>query len=126
MSECMNCNVTSGTAAFNEPEDMTCPAVGFQKIGVCVPVTVTPFANAGNTITKCCGEPVVKSGDAMCPGKKNGVCTFTVSQTICVEVPVVFGAKAMVGDTFVNCMTASSRDICTNCRDDDDDDENQQ
>lgn len=43
--------------------------------------------------TKCCGDPVVVSGDKPCAGKKNGVCTFTISQTICVEVPVEFGAK---------------------------------
>lgn len=116
MSEYVKCNSASSAAAFDEPEDMTCPAVGFQKIGVCVPVTVTPFAHAGKTKTKCCGDPIVVPGDVSCPGKKNGVCTFTISQTICVEVPVDFGAKAMVGDTFVDCIDASALDICKNCK----------
>lgn len=96
--------------------DETCPAVGFQKVSVCVPVTVTPFAHAGNTVTTCCGSPVVVSGDTPCKGKKNGVCSFTISQTICVEVPVNFGAKAVVGDTFVDCLGASANDLCTNCK----------
>ncbi|MBS6398251.1 MAG: hypothetical protein KH452_14145 [Clostridiales bacterium] len=114
MSECVNKN-----AVLTEPEDMTCPAVGFQKIGVCVPVTVTPFANAGKTKTKCCGDPIVTYGDPVCPGKKNGVCSFTISQTICVEVPVDFGATAAVGDTFVDCLGASAEDICSNCKSED-------
>lgn len=97
--------------------DTTCPAVGYQRVGVCVPVTVTPFAQAGTTNTTCCGDPVISTGDTTCAGKKNGVCTFTLSQTICVEVPVSFGATANVGDTYVDCLGSSANDICTTCDD---------
>lgn len=100
-----------------EQVNKSCPAVGYQKVNVCVPVTVTPFANAGATTTKCCCEPVVTPGDVSCPGEVNGVCTFTISQTVCVEVPVSFGAMAKVGDTYVDCLEASAYDICTYCRD---------
>lgn len=115
MSECINC-----ANALTDPTDGTCPAVGFQRVGVCVPVTVAPFAHAGDTVTKCCGDPKIVAGDDKCPGKKNGVCTFTISQTICVEVPVRFGAKATVGDTFVDCLDASADDICKNCKHEED------
>ena len=98
------------------PEDTTCPAIGYQKVGLCVPVTVTPFAQAGETKTKCCGEPTVVTGDTLCAGKRNGICTFTINQSICVEVPVSFGATAAVGDTYVDCLGASVDDICTNCK----------
>lgn len=37
-------------------ENQTCPAVGYQAATVCVPVTVEPFAKAGMTKTKCCGN----------------------------------------------------------------------
>lgn len=94
----------------------TCPAVGYQKVGVSVPVTVIPFAQAGATKTKCCGASVVLSGDTPCEGKKNGVCTFTLSQTLCIEIPVDFGATTIVGDTYVDCMKASSYDTCRDCR----------
>ena len=40
-------------------EPQTCPAVGYQSASICVPVTVTPFAQTGITTTKCCGQ----SGD---------------------------------------------------------------
>ena len=95
-------------------ENMTCPATGFQGVSVCVPVTVTPFALPGPTVTKCCGEPEVKSGNTTCAGKKNGTCTFTISQVLCVEVPVLFGANAELGDTFVNCLGADNKP-CKEC-----------
>lgn len=116
MSDCVKSS-TEVVAVTSEPEVKTCPATGYQRVNVCVPVTITPFAKTGETKTKCCGEPVVVSGDTPCAGKKNGVCTFTISQTICVEVPVDFGATATVGDTYVDCLGASAEDICRNCSD---------
>lgn len=96
-------------------ENQTCPAIGYQSASICVPVTITPYAEAGVTFTKCCGKPVVNPGVISCAGEKNGTCSFTISQDICVSVPVAFGANAMVGDTFVTCNGASSDDICTDC-----------
>ncbi|NLU24270.1 MAG: hypothetical protein GXW99_06060 [Clostridiales bacterium] len=84
-------------------------------MSVCVPVTVTPFAKTLGTSTTCCGDPVVKAGDTPCPGKKAGTCTFTISQKLCVAVPVEFGATATPGDTYVDCLGASEEDICKNC-----------
>lgn len=96
-------------------EAQTCPAVGYQAASICVPVTVTPFAQTGATTTKCCGTPVVTPGIAVCGGVKNGSCAFTITQDICVAVPVEFGAVASVGDSFVSCSDASDQDICTTC-----------
>lgn len=99
----------------NVIENQTCPTVAYQMSSVCVPVTVTPFANAGTTVTKCCSKPTVTAGTATCNGVKNGQCVFTISQDICVEVPVAFGAVATVGDTYVACNGASSDEICADC-----------
>lgn len=96
-------------------EDQTCPTVGYQSASICVPVTVSPFAKTGATFTKCCGAPVVTPGKITCDSERNGSCVFTISQDICVAVPVEFGATATVGDAFVNCNEASAEDICTNC-----------
>lgn len=96
-------------------ESQTCPAVGYQTASICVPVTVTPFAQTGATVTKCCGSPVVIPGREVCGGIKNGSCFFTISQDICVAVPVEFGAVATVGDSYVRCNGASENDICTGC-----------
>jgi len=98
-------------------EDITCPAVAYQRVTVCVPVTVTPFANIEGTTTYCCGSPTVSTDTAPCPGTENGSCTFKITQPICVVVPVEFGATATADNTFVQCGEASSMDICTNCGD---------
>ena len=81
MSDC-NCNELK--AASLVAEDNKCPATGYQRADVCVQVNVAPFAEAGTPVTTCCGDPVVTSGEKPCGGRKNGVCTFTLSQTICV------------------------------------------
>lgn len=96
-------------------ETPTCPAVGYQSASICVPVTVTPFAQTGIATTKCCGSPVVTPGLGVCNGVRNGSCVFTISQDICVAAPVEFGAVASVGDSYTSCNGASDQDICTGC-----------
>lgn len=98
------------------PVDQTCPAVGYQSASICVPVTISPFARPGTISTKCCGGPIVTPGRDTCTGVKNGACSFTISQSICVSVPMDFGAVATVGDTFVNCKSASADYICNDCK----------
>ena len=58
---------------------------------------------------------MVTPGRVVCEGVRNGACVFTISQDICVSVPVEFGAQATVGEAFVNCGGASAEDICTGC-----------
>lgn len=61
------------------------------------------------------GDPIVTPGRETCDGVKNGSCFFTISQNICVAVPVAFGAVATVGDSYISCNGASSQDICAGC-----------
>ncbi len=98
------------------PCENTCPTTAFQLVDVCVPVTVIPFAHAGTPKTLCCGEARVNPGKDECCGRPNGTCTFTLSQKICVEIPVVFGAKAVVGATSVECEKVSTKNICKDCK----------
>ena len=88
-----NVRPAAAAAAVENGEIQTCPAVGYQSASVCVPVMVTPFAEAGSTTTN----------------------FFTISQNICVAVPVAFGAVATVGDSYISCNGASSQDICAGC-----------
>jgi hypothetical protein len=101
-------------------ETKTCPTISSQRVDVCVPVTIKPFANVGATVLKCCGDAVILPGHQRCIGKKEGACVFTITQTICVEVPVEFGAVAKVGDSYVDCLCVSSDEICKNCHPDGD------
>lgn len=95
--------------------ETTCPAVSYQRARVCVPVTVTPFASAGDTTTYCCGDPTIIEGEATCPGTPLGSCVFTIIQEICMEVPVAFGANATVGDYSVQCLGAGAATVCEGC-----------
>lgn len=96
-------------------DNVNCPAIGYQATTVCVPVTVIPYAKAGATVTKCCGNATVISGKQVCSGVKNGICSFTMSQNLCIAVPVDFGANAMVGEAYIDCKGASAEDICSDC-----------
>ena len=84
-------------------EDGKCPAVGYQKVEVSVPVTVTPFAKAGKAEVYCYGKAEVNHGKDHCKGIENGQCTFTISQKLLVAIPVLFGAVAKEGGTYVDC-----------------------
>ncbi len=86
-------------------DENQCGVTASQLINVCVPVTVRPYAYTGPARTICCGVPTVN--DTPCEGIANGTCTFYVTQQICVEVPVTFGASTTPGDTFINCGSSS-------------------
>lgn len=96
-----------------EMQEGGCPAMGYQKSTVCVPVTVTPFAHVGTPVVSCCGAPVVTEGDVC--SRSGGICHFTISQELCVAVPVEFGARAVAGTPSVQCGEVSNQNICANC-----------
>jgi len=102
--------ITSNTIQIQITQVGTCDAVGEQLVNICVPVSVQPFATVGPISVRCCGAPTVEPG-TVCPGIPNLSCDFTISQTICVEVPVEFGAVVNTGETNVLCAGQS----CANC-----------
>ncbi len=81
-----------------------CTVTTSQMVDVCVPITIQPQVCIGGATTICCGEAGI--GDE-CAGEPGGACTFTVTQSICVEVPVRFTATASRGQTYVDCGTVS-------------------
>ena len=78
-----------------------CETTVFQEIGVCVPITVTPFAEVGPIDVTCCGPATVST--TPCPTVGPTSCTFYIRRNICVEVPVSIGATGVSGNTFVTC-----------------------
>ncbi len=85
----------------NEP----CESVFYQKETVCVPVKVTPFAKPGIAKATCCGEPIVKPG-TQCSGNQTS-CSFTITQNLCIEIPISFDAVIETGTAVVQCGTVS-------------------
>lgn len=94
--------------------DEVSPTVGYQAATVCVPVTVTPYANVGSTVTYGYGEAVITPKIAMLTDAANTSTSFTITQNICVAVPIQFGASASAGEPSVIGKTASS-EMCRGC-----------
>lgn len=90
-----------------------CETYTYQTATVCAPVTVTPTAVPGTTRTICCGDPIVTPGVGECPSSVRH-CYFTVSQKVCIEIPITFGATATVGNPSIECETPSGEG-CTDC-----------
>lgn len=104
-------NVTAAGLSICGPScnggSMPCKRVFFQKEKVCIPVTVKPFATPGKAKAACCGEPVVAQGN-QCPGNQS-YCSFTITQTLCIEIPIEFGAVVETGKASVQCGTVSEK-----------------
>lgn len=94
-------------------ESQFCETVTYQPATVCVPVTVTPFVIPGPTRTICCGDPLILPGATSCPAGARS-CFFTVTQRMCVEVPIAFGASTTPGVPQVVCEEASE-EFCPEC-----------
>lgn len=88
-----------------------CAHVCVQYADVSVPIKLNPYTNVGCVKVECCGAPEV-----VCRVKpecsKNKGCEFTITQTMCVRIPVEFGAVATVGDTIVECGKCGGCDHC--------------
>ena len=82
-------------------ETNECESLFNHKETVCVPVTVTPFARPGSARTICCGKPEI-STETSCYGERTS-CSFTVSQELCIELPITFGAQVETGSISVQC-----------------------
>lgn len=82
-------------------QDEGCESIFYQNETVCVPVRVTPFARPGVAKTTCCGDPVINMGGE-CPGRQT-YCSFSVTQSLCVEIPISFGAEVETGTVTVQC-----------------------
>lgn len=91
----------------------SCESVFYQKETVCVPVRVTPFAEPGTAKAVCCGEPIVRPG-GQCSGNQTS-CSFTITQSLCVEIPISFGAEIETGTAVVQCGDVSEKECdCSN------------
>lgn len=86
-------------------KEAACESVFYQRETVSVPVYVAPFAETGTPRVSCCGTPTVLAE----PGRYGTLpsCVFTVTQALCIEVPISFGAVVETGETSVQCGNAA-------------------
>lgn len=88
-----------------------CDKVGTQCVEVSLPLTVTPTATPGTVVTTCSSSPTVT-----CVTAEDGLsCTITVSQRVCVSIPVCFGVVADPETVTIACARtdAESASACT-------------
>lgn len=95
-------------------EGEACPSTAYQEVDVCLPVTITPYATVGDAAVTCCGAPTITQGGDTCTGTVGGQCTFTISQRMCVALPVTFGANTQAGEYSVACGNAGEGE-CQSC-----------
>lgn len=90
--------------------DTPCENMVYKEVQVCAEVEVVPNVQSGVVKTKCCGTPKVGAAGT-CTGAQK--CGFSISQCICVGVPLSFNATANVTTTGINCDPADGECDCT-------------
>ncbi|NLW65506.1 MAG: hypothetical protein GXY26_04680 [Clostridiales bacterium] len=93
----------------------SCVTYTYQSASVSVPVVVKPKATTGDINTFCCGEPKVSpSPYKITCCSKSGICSFILTQNICVEIPLEISAEAFTGCPYIKCGDVSD-EFCEDC-----------
>ena len=79
-----------------------CPANAWEEATVTVPVEVCAFVDVDDAKLKCMGPPVITKNCDHTPGRPCAVSKFTVSQKLRVDIPMLFGMEADVGEGHID------------------------
>ena len=80
----------------------TCPSTVHETVCVQADVIITPHVEVLEIKTYCIDGVVLQP----CSGNLQESCTFSVSQSICVEIPLVFSATAVAVPKGIACGSA--------------------
>lgn len=76
-----------------------CNKVGTQCVDITAPLTLTPTATVGTVTVACQGSPVIT-----CVTSADGSsCTVTMTQQVCVSVPVRYGVNTTASEPSIAC-----------------------
>lgn len=90
------------------PVGSGCNKISAQCVDVSAPMTLTPTACIGAVNISCQGSPTVT-----CVTDPAGTsCAVTMTQQICVSVPVRYGVTLSAGDPTIACAPCSSACAC--------------
>lgn len=98
---CGNANTNNAVLNLLQEEPTVCPTIVHENVCVQGTVTITPNIQIGESMSFCLGNPMIGS----CPGTLARNCTFTVSQNICVQIPLTFSATATAAPNGLVCGT---------------------
>lgn len=77
----------------------SCNKVGTQCVDVSAPLVLTPTASVGTVTVTCQGAP-----DVTCDTGAGGAsCTVTMTQRVCVSVPIRYGVTLTSGEPSIAC-----------------------
>ncbi|MEG1771828.1 MAG: hypothetical protein RR352_00885 [Clostridia bacterium] len=94
---------------------MTCSSVASQYADVSVSLKLKPYAILGKLATECCGEPMITTRS--CQGANSFCgCEITVTQVICIKIPIEYGTDANIFDTSAVCRKVPNLSTNPNCR----------
>ena len=79
-----------------------CPANIFEEARISVPAAVRGYADVDNVEINCFGPPSITRCPCEARGAADAASMFTVSQNVRVKIPIMFGAKAEVGEANVD------------------------
>lgn len=100
MSVCTDCNkINLKPVTSLQNEDQVCQTTVHETVCVQGNVTIKPKVDSGPITSFCMGNPIFGS----CPGELKPTCQFTVSQNICIQIPLTFSATAKTVENGIVC-----------------------
>lgn len=91
MTNCTTCTkVNESIVSPQQNEEMGCQTTVHERVCVQGTVTITPDVRCGPSRSFCMDEPIIGT----CLEDLMPYCEFTVSQNICVQIPLTFSATA--------------------------------
>ncbi len=87
-----------------QTEETTCPINGCSKVStqcvdVSAPVVLAPTASLGSPTVTCQGSPSV----TCVTSSDKTYCTVTLTQQVCVSIPVCYGVSIATGEVTIAC-----------------------
>ena len=94
-------------------EETSCPVSGCNKVStqcvdVSAPVVLSPTATLGTPTVTCQGSPNV----TCVTSSDRTYCTVTLTQQVCVSIPVCYGVSISTGDTTIACSDGGAGCCC--------------
>lgn len=96
-----------------QSEETSCPISGCNKIStqcvdVTAPVVLSPTATLGSPTVTCQGSPSV----TCVTSADKTHCTVTLTQQVCVSIPVCYGVTMSAGDATIACADGGTGGSC--------------
>lgn len=94
-------------------DNITCSTVSTQYADVGVLVKLQPFSKVGRIQSDCCGDPVISCYP--CQNCESHSCEFTIMQSLCIHIPIEYGATVDVRESMISCCNTDEDECKCHC-----------